>query len=252
MIKQCGATAFFLLSLLSSPIAQDRSDLIVDIGLLEGPRISRPSPPARLSLGVELARDAQSKFYYDGRIVDAGPMTRGFNVVPLDVTDFFQSSGSHDFVLELKDAGGVSRHELTLTVEIDAGAEEPSIDPQPPPVSYQEREYSLSMYVDERLVAVSRKKAVGKITFDAEIPRMPRNYDPFNPDAHRDPKTNTVSILDALGLAAKMAARLLKKKEDQRPANPLRPLRQVQVDFRRRTARDREETVSATVTLKIQ
>jgi hypothetical protein len=252
MTKKIGAAAILLLILLHTSAAQDEPDLIVDIGLLGGPRISRPTPPTRLNLGVELVRAAHSKLFFGNRIIDAGPMIRGFNVVPLDVTDFFQSSGTYGFVLELKDTRGVSRHELTLTVQMDEKVEKPSAEPKPPPVSYQEREYSLSMYVDQQLVAVSRKKAVGKITFDAKIPRMPRNYDPFNPDAHRDPKANTVSILDALGLAAKMAGTLFKKKEEQSPASTLRPLRQIQVDFRRRTASDREEPVSATVTLKIQ
>ncbi len=234
---------------------QEGSGLILDLGLLGGPRITRASPPTTFNLGLELTRNVPFKLIYKEAVVDAGLMNKGFNVIPLDLTGLFQKSGTAIFILEFMTGGPVLRRELSLSVELDEEMESGSgIDsPAPEPkVSYLEREYSVSLYVNQRLVAVNRKKLLGKISMDLKLPPMPRNYDPFFPEKHRDPLTNTVSILDALGLAVQMAGKLLKKPENPSPSSSLRPLRQIQVDFTRLTPQGLEKPVSATLTLNVR
>ena len=127
--------------------------------------------------------------------------------------------------------------------------------PTPSPLAARpqtlQKEYTVSLYIDEQLIAASRKQTLDRITYDFQLPPMPRNYDPFDPDAHRDPMVNSFSILSLVGLAAHMATRLLKKEEEAAPANPLRPLRQVRLTFNRRTPQGFTRPVTATVTLAV-
>ncbi len=255
MKKVFGILLLCLTAFCAPLFGQEGSGLVLDLGLLGGPRISRSAPPTTLNLGVELTRDAPFKLIFKENVIDAGLMNRGFNVIPLDFTGFFQTSGTYLFILEFMTGRSVLRQELSLHVEVDQGREsgpDPAAQTVEPKVSYQKREYSVSLYVDQRLVAVNRKKLVGKISLGLKLPPLPHNYDPSNPDAHRDPLANTVSILDALGLAVHMAVKLLKKPENSSPANPLRPLRQIQVEYLRRTPQGLEKPVSATLTLTVR
>ena len=252
MKKVLGILLLCLTAFYAPLFGQEESGLVLDLGLLGGPLITRSSPPTTLNLGVELTRDVPFKLIFDKEVVDAGLMNRGFNVIPLDIAGFFQDSGTYIFILEFMTGRTVLRQELSLHVELDQGPDTGTDSRSPEPkVSYQEKEYSVSLYVDQRLVATNRKKLIGKISMNLELPPMPRNYDPFFPEAHRNPMTNSFSILDALGLAVQMAGRLLKKPESSSPASSLRPLRQIQVDFVRRTPQGMEKPVSATLTLNV-
>jgi hypothetical protein len=231
---------------------QEPSGLVLDLGFLGGPLISAPTPPTSLNLGVELSRQAHFKLFRGEDVLDAGLLNPGFNVLRIDVSGFFQASSTRTLVLELKEEGRLERKHLTLLVKLDQGSETPGETQEPkPPVSQLDKEYSLSLYVDQRLMAANRKKAVESIAFDLKLPPMPRNYNPFNPDAHRDPMTNTFSIFDALGMAAQMASKLLRKPKAASPANVLRPLRQIRVEFFRKTPQGLEQPVTATLTLAV-
>ena len=230
--------------------SQELPALIVDIGILGGPRMVRTHPPSSLSLGVEMSRSAYYKLLRGMEVLDAGLLSSGFNAVTLDVTDFFERSGEHAYVLELKSGETLFRQELFLDIQLDQEPGAPAAEQEEAPApSALEREYTISLYVEQQLVAASRKRSLGSLSYKMELPPMPRNYDPFNPDAHRDPMVNSFSILSALGLAVQMASRLLRKDETSSPVNPLRPLRQIQVTYNQRTARGLEKPVSATVTL---
>jgi len=231
---------------------QELPALVLDIGILGGPQITRPNPPASLGLGVELSRSALFKLLRGDETVDAGRMNPGFNVVTLDVSGLFEASSEASFVLELKSGETVLRQELALKIEFDQKPEIPASerDSEISPRGH-EKEYTISLYVDQQLIAASRKQTLGRISYNLQLPPMPRNYDPFNPDPHSDPMANSFSILDALGLAVQMAARLLKKEEVSSPVNPLRPRRQIIVTFNRRTPQGLKRPVSATVTLSL-
>lgn len=231
---------------------QEPSGLVVDMGFLGGPLISGPKPPTALNLGVELSRPAHFKFFQGENVLDAGLLNPGFNVIRLDVSGYFLAASQRTFILELKEEGRLERKHLTVDIQLDQESNIPGHEPEPEaPASKLEKEYSLSLFVDQRLMAAGRKKAVGNIGFDFKLPPMPRNYDPFDPDAHRDPMTNTVSIFDALGLAAKLAVQLLRKPQDSNPASVLRPLRQIKVEFLRMTPQGLEQPVTATLTLDV-
>ncbi len=238
--------------LVLAPLArtQELPALVLDLGILGGPQITRASPPSSLDLGVELSRGAFFKLLRGGEILDAGLMNPGFNVVKLNVSGMFAGSGTAVFTLELMSGETIFRHELSLDIALDEDAGAPIIEGEPESKPrFQEKEYMISLYVDQQLVAASRRRTLDRISYNLKLPPMPRNYDPFNPDAHRDPLANSFSILSLVGLAAQMATRLLTKEEDASPTNPLRPLRQVRVTFNRMTPQGMEKPVSATVTL---
>jgi hypothetical protein len=253
MNTRTGALMLSLLALALPVRSQELPALIVDIGILGGPRMVRPHPPSSLSLGVEMSRSAYYKLLRGKEVLDAGLMNSGFNAITLDVTDYFEMSEEHAYVLELKSGETLYRHELILDIQLDQGSEEPAAEQEEAPApSVLEREYTISLYVEQQLVAASRKRSMGSISFSLKLPPMPHNYDPFNPDAGRDPMANSFSILSVVGLAAHLASRLLRKDEPSSPTNPLRPLRQIQVTFSQRTPQGLEKPVSATVTLAIE
>ncbi len=252
MNTRIAALILALLALALPGRSQELPALIVDIGILGGPRMVRPHPPSSLSLGVEMSRSAYYKLLRGKEVLDAGLMNSGFNAITLDVTDFFETSGEHAYALELKSGETLHRQELVLDIQLDQESGDPAVKPDEVTTpSLLEREYTISLYVEQQLVAASRKRSLGSLSFDLELPPMPRNYDPFNPDAHRDPMVNSFSILSALGLAVHLANQLLRKDEPSSPINPLRPLRQIHVTFNQRTPQGLEKPVSATVTLAI-
>lgn len=231
---------------------QELPALVLDIGILGGPQIKRPNPPPSLDLGVELSRSALFKLLRGDETVDAGRMNPGFNVVTLDVSGLFKASSAASYTLELKSGETVLRQELALEIVFDQETETPAAEREPASKPRTlEKEYTISLYVDQQLIAASRKRTLDRISYNLQLPPMPRNYDPFNPDPQSDPMANSFSILDALGLAVQMATRLLKKEEASSPVNPLRPRRQIIVTFNRRTPRGLEKPVSATVTLSL-
>lgn len=252
MNTRIAALILALLALALPGRSQELPALIVDIGILGGPRMVRPHPPSSLSLGVEMSRSAYYKLLRGKEVLDAGLMNSGFNAITLDVTDFFETSGEHAYALEFKSGETLHRQELVLDIQLDQESGDPAVKPDEVTTpSLLEREYTISLYVEQQLVAASRKRSLGSLSFDLELPPMPRNYDPFNPDAHRDPMVNSFSILSALGLAVHLANQLLRKDEPSSPINPLRPLRQIHVTFNQRTPQGLEKPVSATVTLAI-
>jgi len=252
MKARIGPLLLALLALALPVRSQELPALVLDIGILGGPRIVRSHPPSSLSLGVEMSRSAYYKLLRGREVLDAGRMNSGFNAITLDVTGFFEMSGGHSFVLELKSGETLYRQELTLDIRLDQESGDPAAEREEAAApSALEREYTISLYVDQQLVAASRKRSLDSISYDLKLPPMPRNYDPFNPDAGRDPMANSFSILSALGLAVQMATRLLKKEESSSPVNPLRPLKQIQVTFNLRTPQGLEKPVSATVTLAL-
>jgi hypothetical protein len=231
---------------------QELPALVLDIGILGGPQIMRANPPPSLDLGMELSRGAFFKLLRKGETLDAGLLNPGFNVVALDVSGLFDTSGAAIFTLELKSGETIFRHELALEIAFDQETGTPAAEREPASKPRTlEKEYTISLYVDQQLIAASRKRTLDRISYNLKLPPMPRNYDPFNPDPQSDPMANSFSILDALGLAVHMATRLLKKEEASSPVNPLRPLRQVHVTFNRRTRQGLERPVSATVTLSL-
>ena len=239
-----------LLVLALTARTQELPALVLDLGMLGGPQITRASPPSSLDLGVELSRGAFYKLLREGETLDAGLMNPGFNVVALDVSGMFAESGTAAFILELKSGETIFRHALSLDISLDQDAGAPIVEGEAESKPrFQEKEYVISLYVDQQLIAASRRQTLDRISYNLKLPPMPRNYDPFNPDAHRDPLVNSFSILSLVGLAAQMATRLLTKEEDASPISPLRPLRQVRVTFNRLTPQGMEKPVSATVTL---
>ena len=79
MNTRIAALILALLALALPGRSQELPALIVDIGILGGPRMVRPHPPSSLSLGVEMSRSAYYKLLRGKEVLDAGLMNSGFN-----------------------------------------------------------------------------------------------------------------------------------------------------------------------------
>ncbi len=114
----------------------------------------------------------------------------------------------------------------------------------------QPKEYSLTLFLEEELLASRTKSTELDMSMAFNIPIMPRNYDPNDPTSHRDPLANSFSILDAVGLAYYLARQALSKDKGKNQVLSLSIQKQMTITYMRTSVRDGEREVSATLTFK--
>lgn len=229
--------------------AQDISILVVDIGLVGDVIAHTPNPPGKLNLGIEAIAQAPYKLSFEDEVISAGILHKGLNIIVFDTQHMFLKSDNYQYELSLMSGGKEFKQPFTLTVELDAEMEESEAEVEPQ-VELLERELALSLYINDQLFAARSKKQVEPLSMEFKLPPMPQNYDPFNPNPQDDPMMNSVSILNAVGLAYYLARQVIFKEGESRPpANPLRIRKQITSIFLRRNPLGIEQEVKAILTL---
>lgn len=242
------AVVFCLFLLGTVPVSpqQQKTALVFNVGLVSGQAGYRPHPPAKLLLGAELLVDVNYKLSCEDEVVRAGNLEAGFNVIDIETRHWFDRSGEYRFVFEVKSDEQLEQIPFTLLIELDS-------EPTPPESEISEgvvqpKEYSLTLFLDDELLATGSKPVSFQMPTDFDIPIMPRNYDPNDPNSYRDPLANSVSILDAVGLAYYLARDILKQDEAKRPSVTLKIQKQITLSYMRSLVTSGEKKVNATLT----
>lgn len=233
-----------------SLLAEVMTSLIGDIGLLDSPQFEGPQPPVRLNLGIKMVKDAYYKLRDEKSVVSAGLLRKGFNVISMEAGHLFESSGSHEYELEFLVNGRIFRKMIEIRVRLNYSAETSEVLPESRGL---DREYGLSLYIDDKLIASSSRKHYEKFPFQFKMPEIPKVHVPFDPNRRDDPMANSFSILDAAGLAYKLIKELgLRDKEKQVSQDPMRLWKQRIADYIQTDSQSITQEIKAIITIRMR
>lgn len=243
-------TAFLMILIVSfgfSSYEQKIISPIKDVWLAEIGSDKMFFPPDRLSIGIHLAESAYYKLSEKENVVKGGLFKKGINFIDIDARDLFKISGTHVYALDLKIGDLVLRDYIEIDIQLDSE----DLDVQTKE-KVKDPEYELSMFIGDRLVLSSKKFLQKNLEFKVEKPLLPENYGPFYEvrGKDQDPMQNSVSIIDAVGVAYGLIKKIIGKKRKQKTKPPLKKYRQRTITFIKRDSEGVAREVRAVVTLK--
>lgn len=234
---------FFLTVAVGSASAQIISP-IVDISLIEDQRFRENRPPAKLTLGVEMREAAYFKLLREGDVIEAGRLNRGLNFIGIPASDYFLRSGVFEIVLDMRVGGRNLRRQIELDVQMDADSE-----PPPETVEFEDLHYDLSLYVGDKQLASSSLRHYGKFPLAFDIPPLPLDHRPYDPEWKESPMANSFSILSAVALALEGYKAIRKKTAHKPYLYEYETKKVIAFQFTRRTDRGRERPVGCVLRL---
>jgi hypothetical protein len=224
--------------------AQTQEKPVEEIFLIKSRQDSFPFAPAKIRIGLEAAQKSYYKLIREEDVVQAGLFLQGFNSLALPASTVLEKSGKYVYSLELKTETEIVRYEVILDVIF----EREEIQKRAPPTT-ETSEHTISLFIDNQWIASRKKILERELPLPEELPPLPPNYDPFNPDPMDNPFVNSVSIFQAAGLAYKIIKDLIDKKKVEERVPPIQKTNQISVDFLRKNLRGTDEIVEATVHL---
>ena len=200
--------------------------LAYDLNLLSYAKGPATGLPAAVEVGLELLNEAYYKISLGPYILEGGYWPAGFHILTIPLSNLFERSDTYDFILDLKAGDIVVRKSVRVRVDIAdmiaAAAPSPrdTFFPESGTPARTIQEGEISLYVDGKLILISRKIAAkpSSFTFPLGGPLMP-GQKPYMPPPKTGPMVSGVSILDALALAYKAIKDLVAKKPP-RPSPP--------------------------------
>ena len=200
--------------------------LAYDLNLLSYAKGPATGLPAAVEVGLELLNEAYYKISLGPYILEGGYWPAGFHILTIPLSNLFERSDTYDFILDLKAGDIVVRKSVRVRVDIAdmVAAATPSprntFFPESGTPARRIQEGEISLYVDGKLILISRKIAAkpSSITFPLGGPLMP-GQKPYMPPPTTGPMVSGVSILDAIALAYKAIKDLVAKKPP-RPSPP--------------------------------
>jgi hypothetical protein len=170
------------------------------------------NPPERLILGIEMAGDVFYKFSQDGNIIRGGMFHRGFNEIAFDTRRLFRESGSYSYVLEFKAGDLLIRRALVVSIQRETfGAlAKPAEIPKT-------AEYTVKMFLGDRLLAASQKTVPFTPPLNLPVPPPSGRYDPFGPGYQNQPRFPSSFPIGAIPAVIKELIDAFKKRNDTEP-----------------------------------
>lgn len=239
--------AIFLLSLSLCALTQTPPPVVLEIGLIDSDSYRGTSPPARLILGLEMNQDALYKLTHNKATLKGGRFLKGFNSISLETDNFFEGSGVHTYILELKVEERIIRQEFEIAVEMEDHA--PRMTKETPA---ENKEYSVLMYIGDQLVASSKKLPTAEPSKKIELPPPPYKIDPYASAAEPDYNATGVPIFaTAIALYQTIKDLTAKKDKDKRP-QPIRKKSLITSTFLRSSPDGQIYKVNAKITFRTQ
>jgi hypothetical protein len=239
--------AIFLFTTCLVLSAQTPSPVLLEIGLIDSDSYRGNSPPARLIVGLELSQDALYKLTHNKATLKGGRFLKGFNSFSLETDSFFEGSGVHTYILELKLADRIIRQEFEIVVEMEDQA--PRVSKETPA---DDKEYSVLMYIGDQLVASSKKLPTAEPSKKIEIPPPPYQIDPYTSAAEPDNNVTGVPIFAAaLAIYQTIKDLTANKDKDLRP-QPIPKKSMILSTFLRSSQDGQVYKAKASISLRIQ
>jgi hypothetical protein len=245
MIKR-SLCAIFLLSICISALAQNPPPVVLSLGLIDSDSYRGTSPPARLIVGLELSQDALYKLTLNNTTLKGGRFLKGYNSFSIETDKFFEASGIHTYVLELKVEDLLVRQEFEIAVEMEG-----QIPPSTKETPAENKEYNVLMYIGDQLVASSKKLPASVPSKKIEIPPPPYQIDPYASAAEPDYNVTGVPILAAAAAIYQTIKDLTAKKDKDIPPQPIQKKSMILSTFLRSSPDGQVYKVNATIELRI-
>lgn len=239
--------AIFLLNLCLGALAQTPPPVVLEIGLIDSDSYRGTSPPSRLIVGLELSQDALYKLTHNKTTLKGGRFLKGFNSFSLETDNFFEGSGVHTYILELKVEDRIIRQKFEIAVEIEGQTQ--GVMPE---TLAENKEYSVLMYIGDQLVASSKKLPTSEASKKIEVPPPPYQINPYASAAEPDYNVTGAPIFaTAIALYQIIKDLTAKKDEDVRP-QPIRKKSLITSTFLRSSPDGQVYKVNATIELRTQ
>jgi len=173
-------------------------------------------PPDTLILGVEMAGEVLYKLSAGGEVIKGGMFRRGFNEIVIDARGVFRESGNYPYILEFKAGDLVIRRALNLNVRRQSFGQ---IGRRPD--AARTAEYSVKIYLGDRLLAANQRNAPVSPPLDIPVPPPSGQYDPFGPGYQNDPRIPSAVPIGAIPMAVKELIDAFKKRSEFEPVPPV-------------------------------
>ncbi len=225
--------------------AENQIVSIVDIFLIKNEIYDKSMPPEKIPIGIEMGNEAFYKFSDKENVIRGGLFHKGFNILYLETSNFFEKSDSHIFFLDLKKGDSLLRKEIEIDVQVES--QEKLIKPAE---KVEKPEYKLSMFIGDELIITSKKVPSEKIPLKVDLPPWPEEYKPFGPVDTSEYSFNSFSIFSALGVLQELLKNLGKGKDKKEQSRPIQKSRQITTTFVRIDSEGIARKVEAVITLK--
>jgi hypothetical protein len=186
------AFALFM-GLVSLVHTQGRLSFVSEIFLVDDEMYKKYVPPWEIILGVEMGADAFYKISAQDEVLQGGLLRKGFNTLRISAQGFFEKSGSHIFVLDMKSDGSLEKKEINIEVKLM-----PVYIVQKRGEERKKYEYSVSFFIGGRLIYSTKKIPLSDISFKLDLPPSQGVYNPFGQIDGMYKPVQSVSILDAI------------------------------------------------------
>lgn len=224
--------------------------LVREMLFIESRDVGDSSPPSFLVIGIVLANPAYYKLSDAKGVIKGGLFLRGFNSITLETGQLLEKPGSHLFTLELKAEDFILKKAITIDVHFEFPR--PAADPI---IIAKDREFELSVYAGEKLLASSKKTIPATPPLKVETPPGKGRYSPYgpiDPGEEWNPFANSASILDAVAGIYSLFKELKKKKEGEAAVPPLKKTDLLAFSVFRKNPQGVEQNVRARLTLRVK
>lgn len=226
--------------------AKPADTIAADIFLIDSENYYRHTPPGKIIIGIEVLTDALYKLSaWEEGIIQGGLFQKGFNLLAIPAQGFFDKTGSRQYVLEFKKDNLLEKKVISIEIRLfplyvvqKRGEEEKKI------------EFTLSLFIGNRLIYATRKFSLPEISFKLDLPPSEEKYNPFGLIKGTQKPVNTVSVLDAVAGIYQLAKSLTSRREEE--ATVMRKISQIETSFAKRNAAGDLWNWKALVTLKIE
>jgi hypothetical protein len=219
--------------------------LIKEIYLIKNPNKNYVTAPLEIRIGIDMTAPAYFKLSEKGNFINAGYLPKGDNSLSIPAESFFEKTERHTFSLELKTEKRITRKDIILDIQLAVLETPIKVEPK-----RDISEHKLSLYIENQLVSTKIKQQETIPSIQKELAPIPNNNDPFYvPKENDDLMRNTVSILDALGMAYQIIKSATKKKDSGESALPLQHTHSLSIKFLKKNPQGVEEEVIAMIGL---
>lgn len=204
---------------------------IFDVSFIANSLREGGPPPGTLTLCLDIGSPAHYKLSADGRVLKGGFLRSGENNIDLEMFTFFEKSADHAYRIQLKAEHLIFEQKIVIRELIEAPVPEktPSaVSPSAP--SY----FQISLYLEDRLLALSRKTSGGIPEMRFDIPPAELHYRPFIiKDKERTPPSG-FPILAPLALAYQLFKKVKEERQEESgPPVEIIKARRVERNFRK-------------------
>jgi len=238
---------FLVLSLFVLGKAEDTDHIVSDIFLIDNEMYNRHTPPGKIIIGINVLSDALYKLSSQEGIIKGGLLQRGFNSLDIPAQRLFDRTDSHLYVLEFKKDNSLEKKEIIIEIRLL-----PIYIVQKQGEAEKKHEFTLSLFIGDRLIYASKKFSLHDISFKLDLPPSEGRYNPFGLIKGTQKPINTVSILDAVAGIYQLAKYLTSKKEKDEEDKAIEKKRQIETVFIKRNVTGDLWEWKALISLKIK